>query len=261
MPVAIWLARKFDAVDKPDVRKVHSSPIFRIGGVAIFISVMCLFIPAVLSKGIFGLELQNLKADTFALLAAATFMFLVGLVDDIKNLRVNSKLAAQIIAALCVCYFGVHPHSLELPGVFTLNIGWIAWPLTIFWIVGVTNAVNIIDGLDGLVAGIALITCGVIAVLAAEPASRAILDKTRPVLRVIPVADIADGVSELPWGTVQDAWGRPLRCLTAASKSPLDREAVAVNGGRPIFISAGPDGRFGTRDIAAAADNLRSDRR
>ena len=101
----------------------------------------------------------------------------------------------------------------------------------------------------------------VIAVLAAEPASRAILDKTRPVLRVIPVADIADGASELPWGTVQDAWGRPLRCLTAASKSPLDREAVAVNGGRPIFISAGPDGRFGTRDIAAAADNLRSDRR
>ena len=166
MPVAIWLARKFDAVDKPDVRKVHSSPIFRIGGVAIFISVMCLFIPAVLSQGIFGLELQNLKADTFALIAAATFMFLVGLVDDIKNLRVNSKLAAQIIAALCVCYFGVHPHSLELPGVFTLNIGWIAWPLTIFWIVGVTNAVNIIDGLDGLVAGIGLITCGVIAVLA-----------------------------------------------------------------------------------------------
>jgi len=165
-PVAIWLARKFDAVDKPDVRKVHSSPIFRIGGVAIFISVMCLFVPVVFSHGIFGLKLQNIKADIFALLAASTFMFLVGLMDDIKNLKVNSKLVAQSIAALCVCYFGVHPHSLELPGIFTLNIGWIAWPLTIFWIVGVTNAVNIIDGLDGLAIGISAITCGVIAVLA-----------------------------------------------------------------------------------------------
>ncbi|UCC22050.1 MAG: undecaprenyl/decaprenyl-phosphate alpha-N-acetylglucosaminyl 1-phosphate transferase [Planctomycetota bacterium] len=153
-------------MDKPDVRKVHSSPIFRTGGVAIFISVMCLFIPAVFSQGIFGLKLHSIKADTFALLAASTFMFLVGLVDDVKNLRVSSKLAAQLIAALCVCYFGVHPHSLELPGIFTLNIGWIAWPLTIFWIVGVTNAVNIIDGLDGLATGISAIACGVIAVLA-----------------------------------------------------------------------------------------------
>jgi UDP-GlcNAc:undecaprenyl-phosphate GlcNAc-1-phosphate transferase len=165
-PVVIWIARKFGAVDKPDVRKVHSSPIFRIGGVAIFISVMCLFVPAVFSGNIFGLTFQSFKADGFALLAASTFMFLVGLVDDIKNLRVHSKLAAQLIAALFVCYFGVHPHSLELPGIFTLNFGWIAWPLTIFWIVGVTNAVNIIDGLDGLAAGISTITCGVIAILA-----------------------------------------------------------------------------------------------
>lgn len=101
----------------------------------------------------------------------------------------------------------------------------------------------------------------VVAVLASEPASRAILDKTRPVLRVTPVADISDEANELPWGTVQDAWGRRLRCLTAASKSPLDREAVAINDGRPIFICAGPDAQFGNRDISTAADNLRSDRR
>jgi len=101
----------------------------------------------------------------------------------------------------------------------------------------------------------------VIAALAAEPASRAILDRTRPVLRVKPITDMSAATSESSWGTVQDAWGRRLRCLTAASESPIDREAVAVNGGRPIFVSAGPDGQFGTHDIAAAADNLRSDRR
>jgi len=101
----------------------------------------------------------------------------------------------------------------------------------------------------------------VIDVLAAEPTSRAILDIIRPILWVQPITDINKGDTALPWGTVQDAWGQPLRCLTADSKSPLDREAVAVNDGRPIFISAGADGQFGNRDIAAAADNLRSDRR
>jgi len=101
----------------------------------------------------------------------------------------------------------------------------------------------------------------VVAALAAEPASRAILDRTRPVLRVSSVPDISTAAGESPWGTVQDAWGRRLRCLTADSASPIDREAVAANGGRPIFVSAGPDEQFGTRDIAAAADNLRSDKR
>jgi UDP-GlcNAc:undecaprenyl-phosphate GlcNAc-1-phosphate transferase len=165
-PAVIWIARKFGAVDTPDVRKVHSSPIFRIGGVAIFVSVMCLMVPAVFLCNIFGLKFQNIEADVIALLAAATFMFLVGLVDDIKNLRVCFKLAAQLIAAFCVFYFGIRPDSLELPGLFSINLGWFAWPLTIFWIVGVTNSVNIIDGLDGLAAGISIITCGVIAVLA-----------------------------------------------------------------------------------------------
>jgi len=101
----------------------------------------------------------------------------------------------------------------------------------------------------------------VIAALAAEPASREILDKTGLVLRVKPGTDLSTATSESSWGTLQDAWGRRLRCLTSASRSPIDREAVAANGGRPIFVSAGPDGRFGTHDIAAAADNLHSDKR
>lgn len=98
----------------------------------------------------------------------------------------------------------------------------------------------------------------VIAVLAAEPTSRAILDTILPILRIQPI-DKEERASK--WSTVQDAWGHHLQCLTADSKSPLDREAVAINNGRPIFISAGMDGQFGTRDIASAADNLRSDRR
>ena len=101
----------------------------------------------------------------------------------------------------------------------------------------------------------------VIAVLAAQPTSQAILDRTKSVFRIKPVPDISAQASQSPWGTVQDAWGQRLRCLTADSTSPIDREAVAANGGRPIFVSAGPDEQFGSQDIAAAADNLRSDQK
>lgn len=58
---------------------------------------------------------------------------------------------------------------------------------------------------------------------------------------------------------VIDAWGRPMRCLTARCPSPVACEAVAANGGKPIFISAGPDGQFGMADGVTDADNLRSD--
>lgn len=98
----------------------------------------------------------------------------------------------------------------------------------------------------------------ILTVLAAEPTSRAVLDTIEPMLQVKPIGE-TEGTT--PFGMVQDAWARPLRCLTADSASPLDREAVAVNAGRPIFVSAGPDGQFGASDLAAAADNLRSDRR
>jgi UDP-GlcNAc:undecaprenyl-phosphate GlcNAc-1-phosphate transferase len=165
-PAVIWSARKFGAIDNPDIRKVHSSPIFRIGGVAIFVSVICLMVPAVFLCNFFGLKFQKIEPGPIALLAASTFMFFVGLVDDVKNLRVCFKLAAQLIAAFCVFYFGIRPDSLELAGLFSIKLGWFAWPFTIFWIVGITNSVNIIDGLDGLAAGISIIACVVIEILA-----------------------------------------------------------------------------------------------
>jgi type II secretory pathway pseudopilin PulG len=102
----------------------------------------------------------------------------------------------------------------------------------------------------------------VIALLAEASASREALQRVPEVMRSPVAADSRLTPSTLPsalsW-TVHDAWGRPLRCLTAASPTPLDREAVAANRGRPIFISAGEDGDFGLRDRSAAADNIRSD--
>jgi len=79
-------------------------------------------------------------------------------------------------------------------------------------------------------------------------ASEAILARVPEVLR--------DRGGVGPAWTVVDGWGRQLRCLTAASGRTLERQAVAANGGKPIFVSAGGDGRFGTENVAAAADNL-----
>jgi len=98
-----------------------------------------------------------------------------------------------------------------------------------------------------------------IAVMAGVPEARRLFDRIPPGFRVQLPAPAAP--ASQPWGTVQDAWGQRLGSMTAGSPSPADQEAVAANGGKPVFTSAGPDERFGQEDVPAAADNLRSDRR
>ncbi len=98
----------------------------------------------------------------------------------------------------------------------------------------------------------------IIATLAGEPESRKVLDQVPPVFRAERSADAA---ANSAWGGLHDAWGRPLRCLTADGSTPADLDAVIANGGKPIFISAGPDERFGPPGLPPAADNIRSDRR
>lgn len=91
----------------------------------------------------------------------------------------------------------------------------------------------------------------VIGIITSVSASRETLERAPRVLRV--------DLEGQPWGTLQDAWGWRLRCLTGAESIPeAERRAVAANGGRPIFISAGVDGDFGMTDPAAAGDNLQS---
>ncbi|MBI4580862.1 MAG: hypothetical protein HY718_14230 [Planctomycetes bacterium] len=122
----------------------------------------------------------------------------------------------------------------------------------------------------------------IIVVLAAVAESRAVLQRVPNILRLpgegggssteagrdarppnLRVPGEGGGSATRPgganWGTVVDPWGRRLRCLTATSPSATHRKAVAANRNRPIFISAGPDGRFGFTDVSAASDNLRSD--
>jgi len=167
-PIVIYTARALKIYDNPDVRKVHASAIPRIGGLAIFLSAISLAIAALFFDNNIGEAFRHAQTQVVALLAAGTFIFIVGLIDDLRGMRVRYKLLAQIAAATAMCFAGVRTESLNVANLFIINLDWLSFPVTILWIVAITNAVNLIDGLDGLAAGISAVVCAVIAVFAFE---------------------------------------------------------------------------------------------
>ena len=165
-PAVIWLARRIKAVDYPGVRTIHERPIPRIGGVAIFISAMSLLIAVLFLSNPIGNAFRDMRLQLATLFCTATFIFFIGLVDDLRRLPARFKFLAELLAACAVCFVGVRVSKVGVTDQWILQLGSLSWPLTLLWIVGVTNAVNMSDGLDGLAAGISAIACGVIAVFA-----------------------------------------------------------------------------------------------
>jgi len=165
-PLVIRLAHWLRILNVPGVRDVHSRPIPRIGGMAVFFSTMLPLSLVLLLQNTIGSAFRNILPQITVLLVAAMLVFLVGLIDDIRGLRARIRLLAQVVAATGVCIAGIRIESVTIADWLTLDFGWFSWPLTMLWIVGVTNAVNMTDGLDGLAAGISAVACGVIAVFA-----------------------------------------------------------------------------------------------
>lgn len=135
------------AIDVPkDNRRMHTKPIPRIGGLAIFVSF-------VVSTAIFCEHTDSL----LAIYAGGLLIVIVGVIDDIKPINAWFKLLAQIAAALIAVGFGVKLNFVNLFGEY-FNFGIWSIPLTVLWIVGLTNAINLIDGLDGLACGVSAIS-------------------------------------------------------------------------------------------------------
>jgi len=162
-PMVIWLATGVNAMDRPGVRTVHSRPIARIGGIAIYLSVV---IPIVAIQSIEQARQAFLpmSRQLVVLAATATIVFAIGLIDDLRGLPARVKLTIESISALVLYASGISISSIEVNERFTLNLGLSGIFLTWLWIVGITNAVNLSDGLDGLAAGISAITCAVISI-------------------------------------------------------------------------------------------------
>jgi UDP-GlcNAc:undecaprenyl-phosphate GlcNAc-1-phosphate transferase len=160
------LARAMRILDQPGERKVHAAAIPRVGGAAIVFASFVMVLPILGLDNAVGAAARECQTQLIMILAGGLFMFSVGIVDDIRGLKARTKFIAQLLAAAAVCAAGVRIDSFALGGVHLLQLGWVSWPLTMLWIVGITNAMNLIDGLDGLAAGISTVTCGVIAAFA-----------------------------------------------------------------------------------------------
>ena len=155
-PGVILLAAKTGAMDAPDARKVHKKPIPRIGGIGIYIAFMAGML-VVMSMNVLTEEVSH---ELIGLLFGGSLIVLLGIIDDYKNLPAKVKLVGQIIAAtVLVVVFDVRIDFITDPFGDYLFLEFMAIPATIFWIVGLTNTVNLIDGLDGLAAGVSTIAC------------------------------------------------------------------------------------------------------
>ena len=152
-------------VDAPGGRKVHVHPVPRLGGVAVVASAV---LALTIVHGLVTPESQGeFLPAVRPLLLGALLIFLAGVVDDLRGLGPGSKVAIETLAAAIVMWSGLLIERVTLLG-NTWALGWLAYPITAAWIIGVTNAFNLIDGIDGLAAGIAVLAgaaCGAILIV------------------------------------------------------------------------------------------------
>ncbi|HPA48282.1 MAG TPA: MraY family glycosyltransferase [bacterium] len=153
-PVWIVLAKALGAVDRPVARKVHDRPIPYLGGLAFHASYAAVFL-YVIYQCPFLLESPAWLQKWVVLFVGGTFILLVGIYDDLRGMAPKWKLLAQVLVALFLVAFGFRFELVTNPfGGGQVSLGAAGWILSVFWIVGIANAINLVDGLDGLAAGV-----------------------------------------------------------------------------------------------------------
>jgi UDP-GlcNAc:undecaprenyl-phosphate GlcNAc-1-phosphate transferase len=143
-PLVRAFARRIGMVAVPKTDRWHKKPTAMLGGAAIWLTVVICYY-AFIPHTVYGTQI----------LLASTFLFLVGLVDDLFHIKPYQKLIGQILGSAFVVYYGL---SLPWTGSILLNMA-----LAIFWLIGITNAINLLDNMDGLASGIAVVAAGFLA--------------------------------------------------------------------------------------------------
>lgn len=153
-PIAKRIAYKVGAIAKPRNRDMHTKPIPRMGGIAIYAGFIITVSYAIRQLPVFN------KQQLLAIIIGCTIIFLLGFFDDIYELPAIPKFIVQIVAATIVACLGIRINFVSIPFIGTSEqtiVDALSIPATVIWIVGITNAVNLIDGLDGLAAGVSTI--------------------------------------------------------------------------------------------------------
>ncbi len=145
-PLVKKLANYYNGFDLPSKRRINNKPVPNTGGLAIFLAF-------IISYFIFN----DHSLSTYGVMFGATFIFILGLIDDIFEIAPIIKLLGQIGGALILIYYGVQINFITNPLGGMIYLGYFSVPITILWVVGITNTINLIDGLDGLAAGISIV--------------------------------------------------------------------------------------------------------
>ncbi|MEY4605421.1 MAG: UDP-N-acetylglucosamine--undecaprenyl-phosphate N-acetylglucosamine-phosphate transferase [Actinomycetota bacterium] len=158
-PVVIRVATWRGWVVEPDSRRVHTVATPDVGGIAMFAGFVAAFVTAWALSGFDDLFASN--SEPVGVLIAAALMFVVGFVDDVREISAPAKVVGTVVVAVVLVYFGVTMFYFRVPflDVFLLSNDWVPL-ITVIWLLGMTNAINLIDGLDGLAAGIVAIGAG-----------------------------------------------------------------------------------------------------
>jgi len=169
VPIVIAYSKKEGLVDLPNERKIHKIPVSRLGGVAIWAStILTFFFLVLLSYYPYGSLLSGI-------LLGSSLMFFLGLIDDIYNLDAKFKLFIQVAIATMVYLLGVQIDTIYNPFGNPINLGGFSYPITLLWLVGISNAINFIDGVDGLAGSVITVNSIALALIAvAMPPSNSI---------------------------------------------------------------------------------------
>ena len=165
-PLVRWIGIKCGRVDLPGGRKVHTQPMVRLGGISIFLGTLFALLVVWWSGGFIDASGTHLSPpDEYAIWGVTVggfAFFLIGLLDDLFGLSASVRLLMQAEIAAIAWYVGVSINFLTVPFVGLVSLPtWVSLPVTVVWLVGMTNAINWIDGLDGLAAGV----CGIAALI------------------------------------------------------------------------------------------------
>lgn len=171
-PLVRWWAIKYDLVDSPEPhRKLHHHTVPLGGGIAVLVATTMSVGLTVLWSGEISTAWSQSKNDLLSLLFASLILCIVGLADDLWNLRGRQKLLGQVLSIGVLLYSGVLIRDVQIFQ-WHIQLGILAIPFTMFWLLGAINALNLLDGADGFATTIGIIICGTIggmAVLQGSP--------------------------------------------------------------------------------------------